>query len=197
MAIGLATVGACSSHSSAKPTTTSTPPAVSQPSAPVPDQAPDATDLTAPLTAKIGETFNVTLTDSDNVIARADVTVNKMRDLGSSYLDPTYGGDKQFADHAARGRYVVFTITYADTAGAFDYNEFDWTVRMPDGQEYDQPGFVQSSTDAFGQSLNSGTLHKGHRAKGVISFDIPRTHGLLVYNADGGSGYGQEVDVKF
>ncbi len=190
MAIGLATVGACSSHSSAKPTTTSTPPAVSAPSAPVPDQAPDTSeDLTAPLTAKIGETFNVTGTDENDVLYRADVTVNSMKDLGSS-LPANEFADAQKAEH---GRLVVFTITYAQTLGAFPYNSSDWEVRMPDGQEYTGDAVIATSELHLGQDLTSGTLHKGDRAKGIITFDIPKTHGKLVYNL----GLDQTAEVTF
>jgi hypothetical protein len=189
---------------SAKPATTSTPPAVEQPSAPVPDQAPATDDLTAPLVAKIGETFNVTTTDENDMLSRADVTVNKMTDLGSSYLDPAYNGgiagepaDPAYTEHAKHGRFVVFTITYADTLGAFNYDGTgDWSVRMPDGQVYDDSFEHSSPPSKLGQDLLGGTLHQGQRAKGVISFDVPRTHGVLVY-ANSMAPDAQTVEVKF
>ncbi len=40
-----------------------------------------------------------------------------------------------------------------------------------------------SDVSKYGQPLSSGTLHKGQRAKSTINFDIPKTHGTLVYSA--------------
>jgi len=196
-------IGACGGKAAVHPTTTSTPPAVSAPSAPVPDSspapapsapAPDSStaptdDVNAPLTAKIGETFNATMTDGSDVISRADVTVNKMTDLGAT-IEPA--DEYSSADHATKGRFVVFTITYADTTGAFDYNEFDWSVRMPDGQVFGS-AVVMNDLSRFGQPLNSGTMHEGQRAKGILTFDIPRTHGTLVYTLDSISGQSAEI----
>jgi hypothetical protein len=156
----------------------------------------------APIVVKVGQTFSVTVTDASDTIARADVTVNKMTDLGSSYFNPASwdmaGTDvrEQYTEHATKGRFVLFTVTYAATEGDFTYSESDWTVRMPDGQEYNVGGPSSNSTDQYGQPLSSGDIHKGRRAKGVIAFDIPKTHGVLVYTAST-TGFQQDVEVKF
>ena len=166
------------------------------PSQAVPDQAsPSLTlpDPNAPRAVDVGETFYVTATDVDNVISRADVVVNSVKDLGS--VIPAADEYSQ-PDTATHGRFVIFTITYLGQAGTFDYNQWDWSIVMPDGQRFDPDAMTFNNLSSYGQPLNSGTLHTGQRAKGILVADVPRTHGSLTYNG-GTFGYGQEVDIPF
>ena len=175
--------GCTAQKTTAKPAKTSTPPAASTPSEPVPTEAPSSSadpSAFAPEKLNVGQTTNITTTDENDFIQRADVTVNQVRDLGSVIRDPD--GYRELDEHASKGRFIVVTVTYVVTTNAFDYNEFDWAVVMPDGQRYDA-GAVMSDVSKYGQALNSGTLREGQRVKGTVTFDVPKTHGLLTYNA--------------
>jgi len=189
LAVGLA---GCGGHATAKPATTSTPPAAS-----APDSAPgwhppgEPTDTPAntpasntPAKGTVGDTVTVSGTvsgtDGNQVPISADITVNATHSL-QVVKDPS--GFAELDQRATNGRFLIATITYKATSDGFDYNPLDWTVRMPDGQSYDAGAVSDTSGLHLGQELSSGTLHDGQRAKGLVTFDVPATHGLLVYSA--------------
>jgi hypothetical protein len=191
VALGLAlALAACSGATTSTPET-STPPAASIPSDSVTDETSRIPPTQEhPTELKVGATITVTTTDADNAIQRADITTNSVRDLGATIQDPS--GYRELDEHATKGRFLIATITYVATEGTFDYNEFDWSIRMPDGQTYD-PGVIVD-VSRYGQDLSSGTLRKGQRAKGIVTFDIPKTHGALVYS----NGFGtNDAEWKF
>lgn len=75
----------------------------------------------------------------------------------------------EYGDSPTKGAYLVVEVNYECTDGQFDYNPYDWTVRDAEGRSYDQ-AYIGGFT---GDSLNSGTIAKGAKARGTIVFDVP------------------------
>jgi len=80
-------------------------------------------------------------------------------------------------DRAEHGVLVSFRVTYATTT-RFDYNALDLYVRGADGSRYE-------ATFDREPALDAGTLSRGERATGWVTFDAP-PHGTLVYAPDEG-----------
>lgn len=74
-------------------------------------------------------------------------------------------------DFTTNGQYIAFQVHYVGTTGSFEYNEFEFDLRGPDGTTY-QPTI---DTDSAHPALNSGSVYVGSHANGWIFFDAPRT----------------------
>jgi hypothetical protein len=136
-------------------------------------------DAPADLAHKIGETVSVTMTDENNYVHRVNITVNSVKDAGATISDSmtTY--------RAKNGRYLVFTVTYEAEVNTADYAFNDWTVLMPppDGKDYGEATLTVETTK-WGQPLamvGTGTLRQGRRVSGIVTFDVPKAHGTIVY----------------
>ena len=72
-------------------------------------------------------------------------------------------------------------MTYEALAEAQDINPFDLLVTTTSGERL-QPTF---GPDA-GTQLDSATLNRGEKAKGAVTFDVPKTGVVGVAYAPGG-----------
>lgn len=123
---------------------TYTPPAIPTEDPTTPDNA--LTNLT------LGEKVEIT----DDSGADGTVTVKK---IATGYVD---------YDPASHGRYVKVEVTYHCIAGAFSYNELDWSATNAKHHEY-------QATFAADDELDSGTLHRGGTTTGWVYFDVSTT----------------------
>lgn len=133
------------------------------------EAAPTQTEPDAdspPSSLKIGGP-GVTASDTDGAASVAVLSVKRETKALGEYDGPP-----------KQGNYVIFDIVYTGTQGAFNYNPFDWTVRDPDGRAYD----ADAGFGFEGQSLHSGTLAKGSKARGFVIFDAPKGPLMLEYS---------------
>jgi hypothetical protein len=90
----------------------------------------------------------------------ATMTVDSAQVLGPGEYDLT-----------TNGHYVAFQIHYVGVTGSFEYNEFEFDMRGPDGTTYQST----IDTDSAHPALNSGSVYVGSHANGWIFFDAPGT----------------------
>jgi hypothetical protein len=90
----------------------------------------------------------------------ATMTVDSAQVLGSGEYDYT-----------TNGHYIAFQVRYVGVTGSFEYNEFGFDLRGPDGTTYQST----IDTDSTHPALNSGSVYVGSHANGWIFFDAPGT----------------------
>lgn len=112
--------------------------------------------------------YKATITD-DEVGDTLHVTVDQPRTVTDEYIKPE------------KGRFLAVTVTYEALAEAQDINPFDLLVTTTSGERL-QPTF---GPDA-GTQLDSATLNRGEKAKGAVTFDVPKTGVVGVAYAPGG-----------
>jgi hypothetical protein len=133
--------------------------------APVPS-APPSSDL--PFDMAIGTPVHMT---DDDTGATWDVTLNSVRHFSQGqYDDPARVGS----------HYIVINVTYEDTAGSADVNEWDWTAKAPDGTVSE----VQFATSP--NALSATTIQAGSKIRGTVVLAIADgLGGTVVYSAGG------------
>lgn len=147
----------------AKPTATAT---FTEPVVEETTQAPTSPSETK---VRIGQTLSV----SQDGVEAGEIT--------AAGVTSTQAAPNEFASRPANGNYVTFTITAKATAtGTFDINPFDFYFRATDGRHLDLTAgnAVEATRD---DDLSATTLNPGETVKGTIVFDLPGTHGELVY----------------
>jgi hypothetical protein len=86
----------------------------------------------------------------------------------------TYGWHKSGRGHYAsdpeNGAYLVLDVTVVGTAGKLSYNPFYFKAKAADGSEYD----TSVGSDGYFPALQSGDLAAGERARGLVTFDVPK-----------------------
>ena len=175
LAAGLAACGGSSTGSSASPSTTATTVA--------PTTTPPTTEAATagPIILKSGTTTTITTTEEDGKSGRARVTAT-IKDAGRVVPDRNDDtGGPQYAEH---GRFLVATITYVGLAGTYRADGAFWSVRMADGQVYNEGAVIDTGNLRMGQFLPHIRVHQGQRVKGIITFDVPKTHGALVLDTN-------------
>lgn len=117
---------------------------------------------------KVGDTATVT-EDGEKAM---EITVEKVEYSTrprSGYGDP------------AKYRFAFITIKYTALADGQDYNELDWSLQDNDGNTYDFLSGHGFGAVGDGQ-LNSGTLRKGQKKRGVLAIDAPSTANQLTFS---------------
>jgi len=136
----------------------------------------DVTDTTDPSTSAddsayndmpIGQSITVSGTNNDTpyVMDLKAVSIKKSKAAIEDY------GNKP------KGSYVGILVEYTCTQGTCSYNPFDFKVRNSDGDEFD------SSSSSFTPGLESGDLRHGRKARGYITYDLPKGKYVLEYSA--------------
>lgn len=74
------------------------------------------------------------------------------------------------------------TTVPACTDGTFNYNPFDWTVRDADGRTFDRSFYRGPAVE-----LDSGTIAKGAKARGIVVIDAPDSPLTLEYSSGWGA----------
>jgi FlaG/FlaF family flagellin (archaellin) len=77
------------------------------------------------------------------------------------------------------GNYLRVEVELSCTAGAVDYDPFNFQV-------FDQTGrLFETAIEGAGDSmLETGTLHPGERVRGTIAFDMPHSEATLLMSDD-------------
>lgn len=132
----------------------------------------DATEMTFGVPEPVFQTIN----DENDVAKRSNATL--------TVAAPTYASVNAREGKPQNGTYVNFEVTFRDT-GEMGFNTApqDFYVIGADGTRYSlaAPGnFSTPSLDAADQ------LDPGDTLKGLVSFDVPGTHGHLMYSPTGG-----------
>lgn len=92
---------------------------------------------------------------------------------------------KTASDRRLPGNYLLIDVQYEATEGKYDYNPYDWIIRDSDGRTFDPSS---GNYDGDVKELNSGTVAKGSKARGVIVIDAPKRQLTLEF----GGGFGSE-----
>jgi hypothetical protein len=129
--------------------------------------APEASDI---VDMALGTTITVTGTHGANETPFA-MTVTASGKKSSRAAIEAYG-------EKPRHTYVGLLVQYVCTEGVCDYNSFDFTVRNNDGEEF------PSANYSFKPDLQSGNIRKGRKAKGYITFDLPKGTYSLEYRGN-------------
>jgi hypothetical protein len=172
--------GACGG--SGKNAGTSAAPATTKPPASAPTATGPSTP-TGPTVYKNGQTAVVATTEDDGTFGRVKITA-KIRDIGS--VVPDRDGVTGGPQYAENGRFVVATISYVGLTGSYRASAAFWSIRMADGQvynPYDSP-VIATSNLRMGQDLPQVRVHQGQRVKGIVAFDVPKGHGVLVLDTN-------------
>lgn len=166
------------------------------------------TDATVSVTATVTESAADTVTET--VTERADPTATSTATSQSSPTGLKVGGagltateddgagtitvlsvqrktagSGEYSDPPKNGNYLLIDVSYLCTTGTFEYNPFDWKIRDKDGRTFDSSGAFSSGYDDG--ALNSGTIAKGAKARGLLVFDAPKGALTLEY----GDGYNE------
>ena len=141
-------------------TVTVTQPAVTQTVTRAPTSTP-STSASAPTGLAIGAA-GVTATTGDGASAKIEV-ISSRREL--------QGAGDRGGESPKNGTYLVVEVGYEATAGQFEYNPFDWTVRDSEGHSYRLGDGNFSGLDDL--ALDSGVLAAGSKARGALIVDAP------------------------
>ena len=76
-----------------------------------------------------------------------------------------------------RGTFVGVLVQYTCTQGTCSYNPFDFTVRGQGGDEY------STVFPTFEPDLQSGELRAGRKARGYMTFDLPKGGYMVEYRS--------------
>ncbi len=137
-----------------------------------PETTAEPTSSGSPTGLAIGETSGITASDDDG---SAEIHVLSVKHA-------TDGGGED-GSKPKEGNYLLIDVRYEATEGKYTYNPFDWIVRDAEGRTY-EPGFGEYSGDI--DELDSGTVVKGAKARGVVVIDAPK--GALTLEFGGGFG---------
>ena len=88
-------------------------------------------------------------------------------------------GTGDYGEPPKNGNYVLIDVSYTCTTGTWQYNPFDWKLRDGSGRTYDSSGASSSGYDDA--ALQSGTVSKSAKARGILIFDAPKTALTLEY----------------
>jgi hypothetical protein len=114
----------------------------------------------------LGRSITVTGTDNNEKPYKVTVTAHaKPKTSKRAVVD--YG-------EAPKHTFVGIEVEYSCLSGTCSYNPYDFTFRGSDGTEYDQ-------AIGWDPTLNSGDLHPGRKAKGWITYDVPKGSYFLEY----------------
>lgn len=88
-----------------------------------------------------------------------------------------------FGDPADGNRYIAIEVLYEATADEASYSPYDWSMVDFDGHNWDR-SFVGKEPDL--QSSNA--LPIGRKARGWVTFEVPKDVGSFEVVADSGGG---------
>jgi hypothetical protein len=130
---------------------------------------PESDSDSPPSGLTIGATSGITVTTDEGAAEVRVLSVKReTKSLGS------------YGDAPQNGTYVLVDVEYVVTSGTFDYNPFDWNVRDSEGHTFD--GAAGSMSGYEGNTLRSGTIAKGSKARGIVVFDAPKGPLSLEYS---------------
>jgi hypothetical protein len=125
-----------------------------------PETTAEPTSSGSPTGLAIGETSGITASDDGGSAEIHVLSVKHATDGGGE------SGEKP-----KNGNYLLIDVQYEATEGAYNYNPYDWTIRDADGRTFEY-GTSYYAGDV--KELNSGTVAKGARARGVVVIDAPK-----------------------
>ena len=114
-------------------------------------------------------TSNTTGSDDSDVPIAVSVTVQSIKTSRSAIS--RYG-------KSPKHNYVGLLVIYSCTRGPCSYNPYDFFVRDAGGNEY------QAALDSFKPDLQSGDLRTGRKARGYITYDLPKGKYLFEYRVN-------------
>lgn len=106
--------------------------------------------------------------------------------VGTAFTDARAASAADVTLTAAEARrnqgadFLIATVRYTGTAGAFAYHPYDWRFRAADGTE------TPMSFIDVPNPLGDGTVRAGETVTGLVGFEVPPdTHGVVFYAPDG------------
>jgi hypothetical protein len=91
------------------------------------------------------------------------------------------GAQSEFGSAPAHGHFVIVTVTATATSGGqLDINPLDFYAKAGGQHISTDDGNALEAIDSS-QELSASTLNSGETATGQIAFDVPSTHGQIVY----------------
>lgn len=165
------TTSSAASNAPQAPSASSLSPSPSPGSVIEPSEEPEPTATDSGVTdLALGESISLTGTSIEDEPFELSVGLDKKPKTSKRAV--TDYGEKP------KGTYVGFLVRYECVVGSCDYNPYDFTVRDDEGQEF-EPSFGGS----FQPELQSGSLVKGRKAKGYISYDLQPGAYYIEYRA--------------
>ncbi|HVX08372.1 DUF4352 domain-containing protein [Humibacter sp.] len=147
------------------------------------------------ITLHVQPHFPVVAVNGNSIDARIDAHTRFRDDIGGALYDSSittctdYGDGQPYCttDRPTNGQYLTVPITITQEQGTHDYNRFNYSLKGPDGQVWDQT----YEDTKHGQQLSSGTLTAPDYVSGVVVFDVPPGSGYRLLVEDFGDSLGQ------